>query len=64
MASETQARTRPFRPGEVWPPDDTEESILGADLHQTTITNVRRGLNEAARRHALPGGLTPWRALS
>ena len=31
-----------------WPPDDTEESVLGLLLHQTTITNARYGLNEAA----------------
>ena len=26
---------------EVWPPDDTEESVAGTDLHQTAIINVR-----------------------
>jgi len=31
-----------------WPPDDTEESVLGTNLHQATITNVRWGLNEVA----------------
>ena len=32
----------------LWPPDDTEESVLGTPYHQTTITNVRVGINEAA----------------
>jgi hypothetical protein len=26
----------------LWPPDDTEESVLGTPHHQTTITNVKR----------------------
>ena len=50
MASKTQTRPQPFPPLEAWPPDDTEESILGTDLHQTTITNLRWGINEVARR--------------
>ena len=32
----------------LWPPDDTEESVLGTNLHQTVITTVRTGVNEAA----------------
>ena len=32
----------------LWPPDDTEESVLGSHLHQATITNGRTGVNEAA----------------
>jgi Putative restriction endonuclease len=35
-------------PPAVWPPDDTEESVLGTNLHQATITNLRLGLNEVA----------------
>ena len=64
MASETQVRARPSQPSEAGPPDDTEESILGTDMHQTTITNVRLGINEAARRHTPRGEAAPWRALS
>jgi hypothetical protein len=64
MASETQTQQRPFPPMEAWPPDDTEESILGTDLHQTTITNLRWGINEAARLNRQPGQLVPWKALS
>jgi hypothetical protein len=63
MASETQTQQRPFPPMEAWPPDDTEESILGTDLHQTTITNLRWGINEAARLNRQPGQLVPWKAL-
>jgi putative restriction endonuclease len=64
MASETQSWPRPFPPMEAWPPDDTEESILGTDLHQTTITNLRWGINEVARLNREPGQLVPWKALS
>ena len=45
-----------------WPPDDTEESVLGSDLHQTSITNLRSGINEAAALQTLPGEEPPWRA--
>lgn len=50
------------QPPVVWPPDDTEESVVGTNLHQTTITNLRLGLNEAAARQALSGGAIPWQA--
>ena len=49
MASETQLRPPPFSSATMWPPDDTEESILGTDLHQMTISNLRLGINELAR---------------
>jgi hypothetical protein len=64
MASKTHTRPEPFPPIEVWPPDDTEESILGTDLHQTTITNLRLGINEVARLRQAPGQPVPWKALS
>jgi len=41
----------------LWPPDDTEESVLGTNIHQDTITTVRGGVNQAASRAA-----RPWRA--
>jgi len=47
-----------------WPPDDTEESVLGTNLHQGTITNLRVGLNEVASALAPLGGAAPWQALS
>jgi hypothetical protein len=49
---------------EPWPPDDTEESVLGTDLHQTTIRNLAIGINMAARvgrQHEEP---SLWRALT
>jgi Uma2 family endonuclease len=46
----------------LWPPDDTEESVLGTPYHQTTITNVRVGINEAAAAATPPGGPLPWQA--
>lgn len=63
MASETQAQPRPYPPLEVWPPDDTEESVVGTDLHQTTIINLRWGINEVAQLHRAPEQAAPWHAL-
>ncbi len=64
MASEIRTASRPSLPGDAWPPDDTEESVLGSDLHQTTITNLRWGINELARLGLRPGQPARWRALS
>jgi len=47
---------------EAWPPHDTEESIVGISLHQTTVTNVRLGINGAARLYREPGQPLPWSA--
>src|SRR5579863_5101239 len=63
MASETVLQMQPFPLGEPWPPDDTEESVVGTDLHQMTIINVRTGINEVTHLHA-QGGPVPWQALS
>jgi hypothetical protein len=46
----------------VWPPDDTEESVLGTSLHQTTITNLRLGINEAASIATPDGSPLLWQA--
>lgn len=64
MASEIYMRSQPLPARAVWPPDDTEESILGTDLHQMTITNFRLGINEIARLYRKPGQPVPWQALS
>ncbi len=64
MASETEIRPWPALPVGVWPPDDTEESVLGTHLHQTTITNLRWGINGIARAHTASGATVPWQALS
>jgi hypothetical protein len=64
MASEIQTGMRSLPRVEVWPPDDTEESVLGTDLHQTTIMNLRWGINEVARLHRTPTQSLPWQALS
>jgi hypothetical protein len=42
-----------------WPPDDTEESVMGTDQHQMTILNLRLGTNEAAQRLARMGEPPP-----
>lgn len=47
----------------VWPPDDTEESVVGTNLHQTTIINTRLGINEIAALLADPDDPAPWQAL-
>jgi hypothetical protein len=52
-----QAATAP------WPPDDTEESIVGVDRHQLDIITLRTGINEEAHR-AAGGGPLPWQAIS
>src|SRR5690242_11383696 len=64
MASETKVRARPAPLFAAWPPDDTEESVVGTDLHQMTITNLRWGINEIARLRTGPTGAIPWQALS
>jgi Uma2 family endonuclease len=47
-----------------WPPDDTEESVVGTDLHQKTITNLRIGINECAELARQAEGSAPWQAVS
>ena len=47
----------------LWPPDDTEESIVGVDRHQLDIFNLRGGTNEEAHRVAA-GGPLPWQAIT
>jgi Uma2 family endonuclease len=37
-----------------WLPDDTQESILGADWHQDAISSLRNGLRDVARAHDRP----------
>jgi len=64
MASEVESRPWPFPPLDAWPPDDSEESVVGTDWHQMTIMNLRWGINEIARAHTPPGEAVPWQALS
>ncbi len=46
----------------LWPPDDTEQSVLGTNLHQTAIRLLISGINEAAAL-ATPEGAPPrWQA--
>jgi hypothetical protein len=47
----------------LWPPDDSEESILGVDRHQLDIFSLRAGLNEEALRLA-GAGPRPWQAIT
>jgi hypothetical protein len=46
----------------LWPPDDTEESVLGTNLHQTAIRLLIAGINEAASLAVPEGGTVPWQA--
>jgi len=48
---------------DVWPPDDTEESVSGTFLHQMTVFNVIWGINEAACVGMSPGQPAPWEAV-
>jgi len=64
MATETQIQERLIPTADSWPPDDTEESVLGIDLHQETITNARVGINGAALLSRVPEQPVPWRATS
>ncbi len=64
MASEAQARTPFAIRAPAWPPDDTEESVLGTDFHQGAITELRWGINEAARVGLAADQPVPWQATS
>lgn len=69
MVGTTEALLRALLPAPAWPPDDTEETVVGTDLHQMTITNLRVGINEVAHTR-VASSLTadhqeaPWQALS
>jgi len=62
MVTQAQARPRTDPSAGPWPPDDTEESVLGIDLHQETITNLRLGINGAAWLSRAPEQPVPWKA--
>lgn len=47
----------------LWPPDDTEVSIVVVDRHQLDIISLRTGINEEAHQLAA-GGPVPWQAIS
>jgi hypothetical protein len=53
QADAMAARTAP------WPPDDTEESVVGSEYHQHVIDAARDGLRMAARANG-----ASWHALS
>ena len=46
----------------VWPPDDTEESVMGTNLHQTAIRTLIGGINEAAAVTTPEGAPLVWQA--
>ena len=46
----------------LWPPDDTEQSVLGTNLHQTAIRLLISGINEAAALATPEGAAVPWQA--
>ena len=64
MAMATYAGRRTRLLVEPWPPDDTEESVVGTDFHQMTIINLRLGINEVARTLRRRRQPAPWQALS
>ena len=64
MAGTIQALRRAQQVRQPWPPDDTEESVVGTDFHQMTIMNLRLGINEVAHTVVAPDQPLPWHALS
>lgn len=60
MASIPSTQSRSHTATDVWPPDDTEESILGISLHQATIVHVRVGIVGAARLYKTEEVPVPW----
>ena len=50
MVDQQHVALEEAQPAELWPPDDTEESVLETNVHQTTIHNPRQGLHEIAAR--------------
>jgi hypothetical protein len=46
----------------LWPPDDTEESVLGTNLHQIAIRTLTGGINEAAAVATPEGSPALWQA--
>jgi hypothetical protein len=64
LVTTTESLQRALLPAPVWPPDDTEESVVGTDLHQMTIANLRVGINEVAHTQVARGQVVPWQALS
>jgi hypothetical protein len=49
-------------PAQTWPPDDTEESVVGTNRHQEAIGALKLGLNEVASAVAPSGEPWPWQA--
>lgn len=64
MTTEAEVRAFYRAPPGAWPTDDTEESVAGTDLHQTTIVNVHWGFTEAAQLARGPDESPPWKALT
>jgi Uma2 family endonuclease len=64
MATERQQPQPWLYQVEPWPPDDTEESVLGTDLHQSTIRYLAGAINMAARAGLRREEPSPWRALT
>lgn len=62
MTAESKVRTPSPEYMEPWPPDDTEESISGTNLHQTTIINLTTGINAAADLQRQTDEPLPWEA--
>jgi Putative restriction endonuclease len=64
MTSEAEVRAFRQAPVGAWPTDDTEESVVGTNLHQVAIINLHLGITEAAELHRQVGDPVPWEALT
>ncbi|GEM_PF-5528137 len=61
--SDRQSTALRSPPAKLWPPDDTEESVVGTNLHQETIANLRLGLIELTTASTEPGQPIPFHTL-
>lgn len=64
MTSQAEVRALRQSLGEPWPPDDTEESVVGIELHQINIRNLCWGITEAAEVRRAADEPSPWQVRS
>jgi Uma2 family endonuclease len=64
MTSQAEVRALRQSLGQPWPPDDTEESVVGIELHQINIRNLCLGITEVAERRREPDRPPPWQVRS
>jgi hypothetical protein len=63
MRQRSQGTVLATPPAVRWPPDDTEESVAGTNLHQEAITSLRWGRSRSQPGLRI-GQPAPWSAES